>query len=255
MPTPIERLQVACDLVAGSNVGYDQHERWSFYPTRDGATVLENAECDCSSSCGAIAKIAGFRVDLSDPFWTGNFAERLQAAGFTLVRFSNLDAVRPGDFLVGPGHVVFVRDAGRWWSAEGDEAGHASGGKAGDQTGKETLFRGPYVRSRGWEWIVRPPATLAVPDAAPRLYRTIRQGLQGDDVRRLQRMFMSRYAWASDILADAGGADGIAGRATARVIAAWQQRMNDTFSAGLDVDGQFGPASNRAAAEHEGWYL
>ena len=255
MPTPVERLQVACDLVAASNVGYDQGQRWSFYPARDGATVLENAECDCSSSCGAIAKIAGFNVDLSDPFWTGNFAERLQDAGFTLVRFSNLDAVQVGDFLVGPGHVVFVRDERRWWSAEGDEAGHATGGQAGDQTGKETLFRAPYVRSRGWDWIVRPPAALTVPATVPALARTIRLGVRGDDVRRLQRIMMERYAWAADILASAGGADGIAGRATARVIAAWQQRMNDTYAASLSVDGQFGTASNRAAAKHEGWYL
>lgn len=151
----VARLQKACDLVEASGPGYDQGDRWSFFD-RKTLTLRKRGELDCSSGCGAIAVLAGYPVNLKDPFWSGNFVERMIATGlFRAIKFKAFSQVKPGDFLVGPGHVVFVRDRKRWWSAESDERGKASGGKAGDQTGRETRFRAPYGRSRGWSTIVR----------------------------------------------------------------------------------------------------
>ena len=145
------------------NIGYDQGDRWSFNPARDGNSIVANTECDCSSSCTAIARAGGYNIDTSDPIYTGNFRQKAMAAGFdaTSVKGWSLDKIvimaREGDFLLGPGHVIYVVSRNRWWSAEGDERGRNSGGKSGDQTGREARMRTPYARSRGWEWLLTPP--------------------------------------------------------------------------------------------------
>lgn len=151
----IARLQKACDRLEATRVGYDQSQRWSFFD-RTTRTLRPGGECDCSSGCGAIVALAGYPVGLADPFYTGNFRERLVASGFfTAIKFKSLSQVRAGDFVVGPGHVIFARSAKRWWSAEADERGKPAGGKAGDQTGREARFRAPYLRPGGWSYIVR----------------------------------------------------------------------------------------------------
>lgn len=158
----IKDMLRAARAINDSNVGYDQGDRWSFYD-RTTRTIRPNGECDCSSSCGAIAHAAGYPVNLADPFWTGNFKDRLTKAGFSAINVLGwtshklFTSVKPGDFLLGPGHVIFVENALSWWSAESDERGRKSGGRTGDQ-GIEARFRRPYVRSRGWHWILRPPA-------------------------------------------------------------------------------------------------
>lgn len=151
----IARLQKAADQLAGANLGYDQGQRWTFFD-RQNRKLRPGGECDCSSACGAIAALAGYPVNLSDPFWTGNFVARLVSTGlFKAIKFKNLDQVKPADFLVGDGHVIFARDKKRWWSAEADERGKAAGGKTGNQNGRETRYRAPYLRSKGWHTIVR----------------------------------------------------------------------------------------------------
>ena len=158
----LTKMNAYADLLDASNVGYDQYERFSFNPARDGLSVIPNRECDCSSSCAAIAKAGGFNVDMRDPIYTGNFKNKLIEVGFAAIDVRGWSqsklyaAVSEGDFLLGPGHVVYVREPNRWWSAENDERGQKSGGRAGDQTGMEARYRNPYMRSRGWEWILRP---------------------------------------------------------------------------------------------------
>ena len=164
----LTKMNAYADLLNASNVGYDQYERFSFNPARDGLTVIPNRECDCSSSCAAIAKAGGFNVDMRDPIYTGNFKNKLIEAGFAALDVRGWSqsklyaAVSEGDFLLGPGHVVYVRKPNRWWSAENDERGRSTGGKAGDQTGMEARYGTPYMRWRGWEWILR-PVTAAAP--------------------------------------------------------------------------------------------
>ena len=158
----LSKMNAYADLLNASNVGYDQNERFSFNPARDGLTVIPNRECDCSSSCAAIAKAGGFNVDMRDPIYTGNFKNKLIEVGFAAINVRGWSqsklyaAVSEGDFLLGPGHVVYIRERNRWWSAENDELGRSTGGRAGDQTGMEARYRNPYMRSRGWEWILRP---------------------------------------------------------------------------------------------------
>jgi hypothetical protein len=148
-------MNEAVDLINKSNEGYDQSQRWSFLK---GLKIVKGKECDCSSLCGAIAKLSGYPVDISGTFYTGNIAAKLKAAGFKVLKYTNLAAVKVGDFLVVPGrHVEYVYSTDKFFSAHIDERGKASGGKAGNQTGKEVGFRPPYNHSSGWVYIVRPP--------------------------------------------------------------------------------------------------
>ena len=149
MSGTIAAMQAVADQLASWSLGYDQDNRWD---------IKDGGECDCSSSSGWIIKQAGYPIDLGGTFYTGNFAAKAKTEGFTVLPFK-MSNVRAGDFLLTPGHhVVFVRDPERWFSAEFDERGKASGGKAGNQNGRETRYRAPYVRPGGWTYIVRPPA-------------------------------------------------------------------------------------------------
>lgn len=247
----IAQLIQAGDRIAAAdfNVGYDQGQRWSFFDRQTGA-LTPGAECDCSSSCGAIAKLGGYPVDLSDPFYTGNLAERLAAAGFQRIDVSGWSqarlfaALQPGDFLRGEGHVIFALAADRWWSAESDERGQASGGQAGDQTGREAYVRAPYMRSRGWTDLLRAPAdavtltattatTLAVDGqfgpltvrALQRLLRVPVDGVYGPQTKR------ALQSWLGVAV------DGIVGPKTVRALQA---------KVGASVDGDWGPKTTRA---------
>lgn len=129
---------------------------------RSSLTLYANKACDCSSVCGAIARLGGYDVDLWGTFYTGNFRARLVAAGFSAIRFHSLSQLQPGDFVLNEGlHVEFVSDWGQMYSASIDENGDISGGKDGDQTGSEVRYRSAYVYYAGWEWILRPPAAAS----------------------------------------------------------------------------------------------
>ena len=131
----IARMNQFADQLEASGVGYDQGQRWSFLDKTQ-RTIINNKETDCSAGCGGIAWLAGYPVDISDPFWTGNFKEKMVAAGFSAISVKGKNsahiygAVKQGDFLLGPGHVVYIRSNSRWWSAESDERKQKSGGKA-----------------------------------------------------------------------------------------------------------------------------
>lgn len=157
----IEAMQSVCDKLNASRQGYCQTHRFSFL-NKSKRSITAAKECDCSSSSAAIAWLAGYPVKLvasGTEIYTGNFKARLQSAGFAAIKFKNLDQVKPGDFVLGPGHVVFARSSKQWWSAEHNERGTATGGKPGNQGGREFVgYRKPYKRSRGWDWILRPPA-------------------------------------------------------------------------------------------------
>lgn len=161
-PTIAAATKIARKLAAGA-YGYDQGQRWSALGA-DGK-LKASGELDCSSSTGLIYYLAGFidRSVLSGTFYTGNLAAKLVATGmfraipvkgWSLAKLKA--AVKEGDAVVGPGHVVYSVGGGRVLSFENDERGKSFGGRMGDQTGSEGRIRALYARSRGWAYIVRP---------------------------------------------------------------------------------------------------
>ena len=247
----IAQLLQAGDRIAAAdfNVGYDQGQRWSFFDRQTGA-LTPGAECDCSSSCGAIAVLGGYQVSLIDPFSTANLVSRYVAAGFQRTDVSGWDqarlfaALRAGDTLRGEGHVVFVLGDGRWWSAESDERGQASGGQAGDQTGREAYVRAPYMRSRGWTDLLRPPADAVSLTAATAAKLAVDGQFGPLTVRALQRVLrvpvdgvygpQTRRALQSWLGVPV---DGVIGRVTVKAL---QARV------GAATDGDWGPKTTKA---------
>ena len=153
----ISKMCEAAKQIENANTGYSQYRRWALSPNRDGK-ILSNKEGDCSSICGLIAKVAGYSVDLSDPFYTGTARERLVACGFEAIPFRDLSQLKRGDFVLNTwNHIVFMYDDATMFEAGADENGDIIGGVPGDQTGMEVRFRAKYLYRLGWDWILRPP--------------------------------------------------------------------------------------------------
>ena len=248
------------DQLEASGPGYDQGERWDWLDKAN-RSIIPNREVDCSSGCGGIAWLAGYPVDIADPFYTGNFRQKMVAAGFEAIPVKGaslgqiLGKLREGDFLLGPGHVIYARTPDRWWSAEGDERGRSRGGKAGDQTGREVRFRAPYARSKGWEWIIRPPAQggIAEPLASVTEAPAASGGLAVDGqwgkatTTALQRVLKEKYgAWG---IGSPLNVDGEMGR---HAIRALQRVLNQQGRYGLAEDGIAGPRTRVALQNYLG---
>lgn len=237
----LELMRNYADELERSNIGYDQGDRFSFNPPRDGKSVVPNRECDCSSSCASIARAGGFPLDTNDPIYTGNFKQKFVAAGGQAIGVSGktlsqlIEMLKDGDFLIGPGHIVFAYTPTKWWSAENDEYGRSSGGRAGDQTGIEARFRSPYHRSRGWQWILRipGPSIPTVPTVPPLAVTTPR--IEGVEPRAIN--WQDPSSEFNKIVQEIVGekADGIRGPRTISGIKRLQARL------GSRQDGVFGP--------------
>ena len=133
--------------------GYSQPRRWSFVKDRNARplTLIAGKAADCSSSAGASVAIAGYPVDLSGTFYTGNQRERLTAAGAQDLPFSKA-ACQVGDILWRDGHTEIVTSPGYQTGARIDENGQSSGGVDGDQTGQEFATS---LLSSNWTRILR----------------------------------------------------------------------------------------------------
>ena len=158
----IAAMQDAARRIDAANTGYDQSGRWTFFD-RPTLQIIPNQEADCSSACAAIIALGGYPIDLGYPshsgVYTGNFVDAAMKAGFTAHRYTGLDALRVGDFVVKPGaHVEFVAGPGTMFSALMDENGRAHGGSPGDQSGKEVRYTAAFNYPGGWTTVVRPPA-------------------------------------------------------------------------------------------------
>lgn len=114
------------------SLGYDQYNRWDIRP---------GGECDCSSLVIHVLREAGF--DTGSATYTGNLSSNLTARGWR--RLPNTGNPQTGDILLNDAHhvAIYLGD-GQLAQASIDERGRASGGAAGDQTGRETNIRGYY---------------------------------------------------------------------------------------------------------------
>lgn len=126
--------------------GYDQEHR-------------NGPDYDCSSFIAYCLHENGFPVSLDS--WTGNLHKQLVNCGFAELP---IDSKRKsGDIFLTEGrHVVMCVSDTRIVHASGNENGRATGGKTGDQTGKEICERKFYTPSYGWDYHLRytPEATV-----------------------------------------------------------------------------------------------
>ena len=191
----IRAMQSSVDRLDSFDIGYDQGSRWSFYDRRADKPVTGRTEADCSTMVAAIVRMGGYGIDLADPIWTGNLMARLKAVGFTAITFMSLAQVRAGDVLLNvANHVEFAYSPTLFYSAHIDENGEAAGGLAGDQTGEEVGFREAYIYSRGWDYILRPPAEPPTPSkSVATLAREVLDGKWGVGLNRTNALTAAGY--------------------------------------------------------------
>ena len=138
MAKSIEKAVKWMENLAKDNThGYDQAHR-------------NGPDYDCSSSIGTALNKAGFNVNPSST--TRNLYAQLKAEGFV----SCSKPWKRGDIHLSVGHhVVMSTDANNIVHASINEKGTATGGKTGDQTGKEICVRSYYEHPSGWNYHLR----------------------------------------------------------------------------------------------------
>jgi hypothetical protein len=212
--------------------GYDQQNRWG-------------ADYDCSSFVITAWQQAGVPVKTSGASYTGNMYWAFINCGFRDVTNSiNLNTgagLEKGDVVLNTKHhtELYIGN-GKMVKASINELGSVTGGKTGDQTGREIYVGNYYKPSYGWDYVLRyyggeteeapkaDPVTLPCYVKLPMLQR----GDKGEYVRALQILLIGRGyscgSWGAD--GDFGGgtesalqdfqsdhglfADGVAGNLT-----------------------------------------
>ena len=153
----IEFMRKACE---DWSLGYDQGNRWD---------VRDGGETDCSALVITALKRNGF--DVGSATYTGNMSYNLTRRGWKRIS-ANIANARPGDILLNDYYHTCMVISGYGWNAKIaqasiDERGQITGGKSGDQTGRETNVRGIYTYSHGWDCILRyedAPAPTPAPE-------------------------------------------------------------------------------------------
>lgn len=137
MPNIKKALDFMIDIANDNSHGYDQTHR-------------NGPDYDCSSLVATALNEAGFNVAVTS--YTGNLYEQLKKCGFKKCT----KPWKAGDIHLKVGHHVCMSvDANRIVHASINEKGKITGGKTGDQTGKEICIRSYYEYSGGWTYHLR----------------------------------------------------------------------------------------------------
>lgn len=129
----MKAVQFMIDIANDNTHGYDQTDR-------------NGPDYDCSSLVSTALHEAGFNI--SPYSWTGNMESQLRNCGFVDCKQPWL----PGDVhLNAQHHVCMSISASQIAQASINEKGTVTGGKTGDQTGKEIWIRDYYEYSYGWD--------------------------------------------------------------------------------------------------------
>lgn len=141
--------------------GYDQIWRWG-----------QKGDYDCSAAVITAWESAGVPVKTKGATYTGNIKKVFLSCGFKDVTSSinraNGSGLKRGDVLLAEGHhVAMYCGGGKEVEASINEKGKATGGKPGDQTGREFLIRS--YRNYPWTCILRfqEKTTATTPTSAP----------------------------------------------------------------------------------------
>lgn len=208
--------------------GYDQTNRWG-------------ADYDCSSLIISCLEKAGIKVKSAGATYTGNMEEVFLKCGFVKVAISKRqrgDILLQHDKKTGKGHTAAVVDFNTIVHASINEKGTTTGGKTGDQTGKEICTR-PYY-SRPWDCclhyagddsaavVVQPVTYNALIKA-----RILKKGMEGADVLALQFLLNGKFGEALET-------DGKYGQMTHNAVIKYQRNHFDIDGAPLLVDGEAG---------------
>lgn len=135
------------NTAADNSHGYDQQYRWG-----------EKGDYDCSAAVITACEQAGIPLKTNGATYTGNIIPAAAKCGFVdvtaKVNLTTGAGMVRGDILIKPGkHVAMYCGNGKEVEASINEKGKATGGKPGDQTGKEFLVRS--YRNYPWSNVLR----------------------------------------------------------------------------------------------------
>ncbi len=149
------KLLALCKQFEAAGIGYDQSQRDSWHDAKY-TKIIKNKEADCSSATLGLVKMAGYPIDLSGQHNTSNAAQLLKAAGWKIVSYTGKSQCKAGRVFITPGHHMNIATSTtQMYNVGIDERGKASGGKAGDQTGKESRYEGFF--NYPWRYVAIPP--------------------------------------------------------------------------------------------------
>ncbi len=194
--------------------GYDQIYRWG-----------EKGDFDCSAAVIQAWENAGVPVKSNGATYTGNMLKAFLKCGFQDITASVNKAtgsgLKRGDVLLNETkHTAMYCGDGYEVEASLNEKGTATGGKPGDQTGREFLKR--TYRNYPWTHILR--YTGKVPDVANRI----------DTVKEVQTWLNNTYSSGLTL-------DGLYGSQTKKALTKALQK-----ELGVTADGIFGPKTKAA---------
>ncbi len=165
--------------------GYDQIYRWG-----------EKGDYDCSSAVIQACQNAGIPVKTGGATYTGNMYSVFLKNGFKDVTASvNLATgagLQRGDVLLNHvHHVAMYCGNGKEVEASINEKGTATGGRPGDQTGKEFLIR-PY-RNYPWNVVLR-HKEAGTSNGGDYVFgvKTVKKGENGNHVLLVQEILRAR---------------------------------------------------------------
>lgn len=213
------------DLANNPKHGYDQDNRWE-------------PDYDCSSAVISAWQAAGVPVKSKGASYTGNMKSVFISCGFKDVRssinLSNGSGLKRGDVLLNTvTHTAMYIGNGQIVHASINENGTTTGGKTGDQTGKEICIRSYY--NKNWDCVLRymNDDSSVTPPPSGNVY--IRQG----------QTAANKFVGAG--LTITGVRDAATKKAGIKVL---QKAMNLDYGAGLAVDGIWGSATEAALGKH-----
>ena len=208
---------------ADSSHGYDQANRWG-------------PDYDCSSAVISAWELAGVPVKTNGATYTGNMRGAFLRCGFedvtVGVTLETGAGLRRGDVLLNiRHHTAMYCGNGMEVEASINEDGTTTGGRPGDQTGREFLVR-PY-RNYPWDCVLRYSEGGETPaKPKPTYYYNVKlpllkPGMEDNAVATVQQLLATRGYYT-------GYCDGILGELTKRAVMAYQA------DAGLETDGEVG---------------
>lgn len=164
--------------------GYDQKYRWG-----------EKGDYDCSSAVITAWETAGVPVKTNGATYTGNMYSVFKKCGFTdvtkLVNLATGQGIQRGDVLLDRmNHTAMSIGNGQIVQASINEKGTVTGGKPGDQTGKEFYIRSYY--NYPWDYVLRFTEANAKKSESD-VAREVIQGKWGNGTARINNLRNAGY--------------------------------------------------------------